>query len=386
MEKPDQYSEVELYTNSLYSGMILYGNLCLDTGTVVYPANTPLTRTFITDLLAKGVNKVYYHKPVAHTDDDDKAVYPHDLLEKAYALSEKIGYSVVKRAPLPVNEINETVDRFVERVSTAEKYTYLNLAELDEHDEHSYFNSVNVALVSVLFGKLLTWSKENIRILGIGALLHDIGKLLVTKEILTKKGDLTREEFDIMKKHTTFGYSLLKSQTDYPDPVLKIVLMHHESWDGSGYPMGVPKEKIEDMPQIVSLCDFFVALTSKTNYREKFSNWKALTMIRKNSGVKFNPRYAAEFINRMPSYLVSGHVFRVGDFVELNTNEIGEVVRLSEMETLKPMVKIFLNGNGESLRYPLEVDLQMDNNRWIEDIIEDRNLVRNLKNGNFLNK
>ncbi len=366
------YSNVELYANSLYSGMILKGNLCLEDGRVIYPANRPLSKDFINDLLAKGIKKIYYQKPLVNYQAEEKQVYPNELLEKAYALSEKIGYAVVKRTPLPEKEINETVEKFIERVSVAEKGTLLNLAELEEYDEHTYFNAVNVALVSVLFGKLLSWKHEQIKMLGIGALLHDVGKLLITKEILNKKNELTEEEFEIIKKHATYGYSLLKSQTSYSDQILKIALMHHETWDGTGYPMGITRDKLEDMPQIVSICDYYVAVTSDKIYRDKFANWKALIMIRKNAGTKFNPRFAAEFINRMPAYLVAETIFHMGDFVELNTNEIGEVIQLAKVETLKPTIKIYINGNGEVIKYPLQINLELDNTRWIETIIEDK--------------
>jgi putative nucleotidyltransferase with HDIG domain len=379
MENELQFSKVELFTNCLYTGMMLKGDLYSEDGTILFPAGQPLTDEVLKTVQSKNIKKVFYNRPLLASETQKNPMMTQQVLEKAFAVSEDIGYAAIKKTPLPEKEIEETVEQFITMVAKAEKGALLNLIEIMDYDEQTYVHSVNVAMIAVLFGKLLDWRREQTKMIGIAALLHDIGKILVPKEILNKKDPLTAEEFDIIKKHPIYGYNILKSQSKFPEPILKVALMHHECYDGQGYPLGVPNEKIDYMAQIVSICDFYEAITTNKIYRQKFAFWKAFMMIRKNMVSKFNPRFAIKFINKMPPYLVDKALFSIGDYVQLNTNETAEIVQLSNVETLKPSVKIYTTPNGEPLKYPLQINLEKEEKRWIETIIDDQKAIEQLK-------
>ncbi len=374
-EKDEKFSKIDLYTNCMYPGMILKGELFTEQGIKIYPANQPITQEVIGSLLSRNIKKVFYKKPLIVSANDKNPMMPVEVLEKAFSVSEQIGYAVIKKTPLPEKDIKETVEQFIEKVSGAVSGALLNIIEIKDYDELTYVHSVNVTMIAVLLSNLMGWKRDKIRVMGIGALLHDIGKIMVPVEILNKKESLTKEEFDIIKKHPVYGYNILKSQTNFEDQILKIALMHHECFDGSGYPLRVTSEKIDDMSQIVSLCDFYEAVTTKKSYRDKIAFWKAFLMIRENMAIKFNPRFAIEFINKMPVYLIEKTIFSEGQYVMLNTGEKAEVLKLSKVETLKPVVAIYYNSKGEILKYPLQIDLVNDDKRWIETIIEDKETI-----------
>lgn len=376
-ENSAQFSRVDLFTNSLYPGMILNGDLFTEEGQKIYPANKPVSSDVIKLLTQKNVKKLYYNKPAA-PEDAKKPLVPKEVLEKAFAVSEEIGFAVIKKAPLPEKEIENTVEQYIERISTTNKDALLNLIEIQDYDEQTYVHSVNVALMSVLFAKLLSWEPEKIKPLGIGAMLHDVGKLLIPKEILTKKEPLKPDEIEIMKKHTVYGYNLLKGQSNFSDEIIKIALLHHECIDGSGYPLGLTSDKIGELPQIVSITNFYESITNNTTFRSKTTFWKAFILIRKSMGTKFNVRYATSFINRMPVFLVDKSIFAVGNYVMLNTNEIAEIADLSKVETLKPLVKIYSDASGNPLKYPLQIDLNNEDIRWIDNIIEDEQIINKM--------
>ena len=160
------------------------------------------------------------------------------------------------------------------------------LKKLKEWDYYTYFHSVHVYHLSLLLGIRANYSGQDLRHLGYGALLHDVGKLAVPQSILTKPGPLTTEEMAEIKKHPEAGYSMITEL---------IILQHHESWDGGGYPQGLQKDNIHPFSQIVSVADVYDALVSKRVYAGSRTNEEALRYISELSGRKFNPELVKLF-------------------------------------------------------------------------------------------
>lgn len=377
-EKEEKFSRIDLYVNCMYPGMILKGDLFTEQGIMIYPANQPIAQEIINSLISRNIKKVFYKKPLIVSGYEKNPMMPSEVLEKAFSVSEQIGYAIIKKTPLPEKDIEETVEKFIEKVSDAESGTLLNIIEIKDYDEQTYVHSVNSAMIAVLYSKLIGWKRDKIRVLGIGALLNNIGKIMVPAEILIKKEPLTKEELEIIKKHPVYSYNILKGQSHFEDQIMNIALMHHECYDGSGYPLGVTVDKIDDMSQIFSICDFYEAVTTSKSYRDKIAFWRAFLLIRKNMAVKFNPRFAIEFINKMPEYLIEKTIFSEGQYVLLNTGEKAEVNKLSKLEALKPLVAIYYNSRGDLLKYPIQIDLINDDKRWIETIIEDKETIDSL--------
>jgi putative nucleotidyltransferase with HDIG domain len=131
-------------------------------------------------------------------------------------------------------------------------------------------------------------SAELIKGLRIAGLLHDIGKLSVPAEILSKPGEITKDERNIIKNHCRVGYDILKG-IEFPWPIAKIVLQHHERMDGSGYPLGIQGEEILLEARIIAVADVIEAMSSHRPYRAALGLDEALEEIRKNRGISFDP-------------------------------------------------------------------------------------------------
>jgi putative nucleotidyltransferase with HDIG domain len=129
---------------------------------------------------------------------------------------------------------------------------------------------------------------ENVEGIRIAGIIHDMGKILVPAEILSKPGRLTENEFGIIKSHPQVGYDILKN-IDFPWPVAQIVLQHHERMDGSGYPQGLQSEKILLEARILAVADVVEAMASHRPYRAALGIDKALEEISRNSGVLYDP-------------------------------------------------------------------------------------------------
>jgi len=153
------------------------------------------------------------------------------------------------------------------------------------HDYHTFTHSANVAYYCVLLAKELGISStEELNMIAIGALLHDVGKISIADSILTKPGKLTDSEFAIIKQHPGNGFCLLNKREDLSFGQLMMVYQHHERLDGGGYPVRCSGSEIHHWARICAVCDIFEALTSNRPYRSGMSSKNAFEIMERNSG------------------------------------------------------------------------------------------------------
>lgn len=145
-----------------------------------------------------------------------------------------------------------------------------SLARFKDYDNYTSGHSINVCILSLVFAKHQGYSREEMQIIGLGALLHDIGKVSVSEAILYKFGPLRENELMEVKKHVVEGVRILK-YSDLNDEVLDIVAQHHERYDGSGYPNGLRNKRISPYAKIVAISDVYDAMTSTRPYRSQVS-------------------------------------------------------------------------------------------------------------------
>ncbi|HVN08960.1 MAG TPA: HD domain-containing phosphohydrolase [Patescibacteria group bacterium] len=164
----------------------------------------------------------------------------------------------------------------------------LSLAiEAKDHNTHAHLRRVQTYALQI--GKDLGLSDAELNAIRAAAMLHDIGKLAVPEQILSKPGRLTPEEFDKMKIHPVVGAEIL-ARVHFPYPVVPIVRSHHEKWDGSGYPDGLKGDLIPAGARILSAVDCFDALTSERPYRRAISADEAMAHLKSESGRSYDPR------------------------------------------------------------------------------------------------
>jgi diguanylate cyclase (GGDEF)-like protein/putative nucleotidyltransferase with HDIG domain len=183
-------------------------------------------------------------------------------------------------------------------VTTKSVYTatiYALTAAIDAKDHYTFGHSQNVAEYATILASKLGLDRSHIEIIREAALLHDIGKIGIPEQILTKTGRLTSEEFDIVKKHVELSITIIKHLPSL-NHVVPAVIAHHERWDGTGYPRGLKGENIPLAARCLAITDAFDAMTSNRPYRASLGVSVALNEIRHNSGTQFDPKLASLFI------------------------------------------------------------------------------------------
>ncbi len=177
-----------------------------------------------------------------------------------------------------------------------------SLMKIAVHEYYTYTHSVNVAAVGTLFAQSIGFKESELKSFCSGVLLHDIGKTRISPDILTKKGELTKEEFDKVKEHPRLGVEILKeSGVDSINEQI-ITLQHHENYDGSGYPHGLKKSEIHHSGKVSRIIDVYDALTTDRSYAKEVRPFAALALMKKEMSNCFDKEIFMDFIRFLGPY------------------------------------------------------------------------------------
>jgi HD-GYP domain-containing protein (c-di-GMP phosphodiesterase class II) len=203
-------------------------------------------------------------------------------------------------------------------------------------------SAINCMILSVAIGNRLKLPGHRLMNLAQGALLHDIGMTRIPRSILDKKGTLTPEEMKTMQSHTVYSYRIITKELGLSEEVGRIVLLHHERWDGKGYPKGLSAKEIPLSARIVSVTDAYEAMIRDKPYRGSMIGYKAVRQILNDNGRRFDSEILKVFIKSMG-------VYPPGSVVILQDGSVGKVVRNHRDVPLRPVVQILVAGNGEKI-------------------------------------
>ena len=337
--------------DELISGMVIEQSIEDKTGRSLIERGTILDDFRIEYLQGKGVHGVYIRgdDPTESADPDalEKA-----LPDKAKALIEKkrmedrkgviLSQAVKERVCQGVQYLFENTDseRFDEAAHNVsdelvnavlmDNAVALDLDMIKVSDEYTFKHSVDVATMALIIGKNYGLTVHELREIGISGLLHDLGKSRIPLEVLNKPGRLSDQEFAIMKKHSLFGYQILKEKNNFSDGILMGVLEHHEKINGNGYPLKMPGNQIHKYARIISVADVFDALVTERPYKSAFSKRDAVEMIMSMT--------QEMDIDAMKSFLDTIILYPVDSIVHLSTGEYAKVVANVPDYVLRPVV------------------------------------------------
>lgn len=170
------------------------------------------------------------------------------------------------------------------------------IGQLRIFDEYTYSHTVNVSSICTALGMALGFDDEELKDLALGALLHDVGKMKVPKEILNKPGKLTDEEFTFMKSHPLFGYQIITNEMQLPEKIAVVALQHQEKYGGFGYPNKLKGKEIALFAQVAAIADVYDALVSKRVYKQPIPSSKAIQIMLEDGSKSFNPFMLYKFV------------------------------------------------------------------------------------------
>lgn len=272
--------------------------------------------------------------------------------------------------PAPLQGISENILQDI----IAQQKNLVQLTDIRLHDTYTFAHSVNVAILSSLLGVLLKLSREEQLKLTLGGLLHDIGKITVPYEILTKAGHLTDDEWSVMQGHPEAGRQRLKKMFPNDTLLSTIALQHHEHIDGSGYPNHLKGEQIHRYGRIVAIADVYDALTSVRPYKRAYTPSVAHRLMATCSPGHFDLDLLKLFFDNVAIYPV-GTILKTQDGYAI-------VKKVEFGYTLTPVVCVFANREGKLLDTPSDLDLKEAPKGMLDGVISDSELYHFIHNIN----
>ncbi|MBQ3791287.1 MAG: HD-GYP domain-containing protein [Lachnospiraceae bacterium] len=352
-------------TNDLVPGMILADDVySYDRSVMILPKGSVLNDKSITRLafytilhvliedeqvgLVEQAKEPSYAERLRSTPEFQK--FQHDFEEETDQFKDQINDVVRHNKPLDVERMMTPVYDLMNQ-SSGPASVFDMLHSLRNYDDATYVHCINVSLIASCLAKWMRMSEEDVQIAAQSGLLHDIGKLLIPGEIITKPSKLTADEYHIVQTHSRQGYEIIKS-LPINDHIKFATLMHHERCDGSGYPLGLQADQIDLFAKIVAIADVYDATTSARVYRGPQCPFVAIGLFENEGLQKYDTKAIMTFLsNVVNTYLLNR--------VRLNNGIEGEIVFINPDHLARPTIR---TGNSY-------IDLAQNPDMYIETII-----------------
>lgn len=204
------------------------------------------------------------------------------------------------------------------------------LHNMRDYDDSTFNHSMNVALICNVFADWMHMSAMEKEIATVAGLLHDIGKLRIPEKIVKKASRLTDEEYDLIKTHPMEGYNIL-FESRFISSIQNAALMHHERYDGSGYPLGLKGSQIDKYAKMVAIADVYDAMTAARVYRGALCPFKVIEMFEQEGLSMFDPEYLLVFMENIVQTYIK-------NWVRLSNGKEGEIVMLNKHKLSRPVI------------------------------------------------
>ena len=347
-------AEKRIFVFDAEPGMTLARDVLQDDGHLVAPKGSlvdidlmakisgyHILEIYVTDDPIKPIVNTPASAPVTVADDEptyfdkirqskDFQVFQTDYNETVNDLKNHLNNIITGDAPIDTDALlAQSVNVMAKNTNNLRMFDMLH--SLRHHGDMTYAHSVNVALIASIIGQWLHYSEEDIKVLSLCGLLHDIGKVAIDEAILNKPGKLTPEEFEIVKGHVKAGYDRIKD-ADIDVRIKEACLLHHEKCDGSGYPFGLKSNQISDFAKIVAIADIYDAMTANRVYRGAVCPFEVIHIIEKDAFSKLDPAFALPFLKNVVSSYIHTNV-------KLSNGLLGEVILINDRDFSRPIVK-----------------------------------------------
>ena len=246
------------------------------------------------------------------------------------------------RAKQAVTEITDSVVRNPDAM--------MLLVTMREKAQETLNRATQVSVYMTVFGRFLQLERERLELLGLIGLLQDVGMLKLPAGMPARRSDLTSAEDEDFKTHVTHGVEILSNTAGLPAELPGLASLHHERYDGSGYPRGLRGSAISQTGAISGIVDTFDMLTAPAPYGMQMPPSNALNVLFQNRGTQFHAALVEQFIQCVGA-------FPVGSVVELNTGEVGVVITQNLVKRLQPRVMVVQDANGNLIHPHKILDL-----------------------------
>ncbi len=330
--------------DEIFAGLVIAQDIINEYDTVIISSGVKLTDAHIKTLKRLNVDYVFVHEPKKASRPPQSTVksVPNvlaaiegrqkDVFKRSVEFYKTISSEVRNGKQVEYNEVLQVVGELVHQFYKHDDVLRL-LQRVEVIDEYENTHSVSVCILSVVMGKWLHLSQQQIYKLAVAAYISDIGKARISKNILDKPTDLDAFESVQARRHVNYSTNILSLSGTYDEDVIRTVSEHHERLNGSGYPEGKAGDQIDLNARIIAVADTFHALLSNRPYRKAYTVFEATEIIWQLAYDELDPYVSERLVKFITAYFVGREII-------LSDGRRGEIVLVNAFDKFKPLVKV----------------------------------------------
>lgn len=365
---------IRLPINKLKPGMVTAQSIYNQKGASYLTRGTKLSRQYINSLRKIGISKVTITSldpniPLAPPEDIIKEETRVNAIHQVFDTYCRLQQDEQQDEQLDIPPLLSTSESIIADLIKKPE-NLVQITDIRLYDDYTFAHSVNVAALSAMLGLLCHYSKKDLTTLTAGALLHDIGKLDVSRKILNKTTALSDDEFTLIRHHPEWGYVRLINTHDKNlnmQDIANIAYQHHEHLDGNGYPNHLAEEQISEFARIVAITDVYDALTTQRPYKKAYSPHIAYKIMTKCSGKQFDPLLLDLFFNHVALFPIGTVLKTALGYAIVKSTTIGM--------TQYPKVILFADSNRRLLNTPVTMEVSQQEPGFIESVLDGAELT-----------
>lgn len=346
--------------NCIRPGTRLGKTLYNSTGSILLKQGVELHETMLARLEENGITLVYVDDGYSYEEIRD--IIQPEVKQKAIHSIKSI-FELIERKPTQHEEITDvrkallqkSMAKYLDSVKSisaeiiekilSSQTVMINLVDIKSFDNHAYEHSLNVAVLALILGVEAKLGRNHLHSLFIGALLHDIGKVLLPVKAKMAYSD---EESELLKAHPLKGYEYMKDSRSIDGTAKSVILQHHEHYDGTGYPRGTSGEFINIAARIVAVANLYDVLTSDTPAGPAVPPNEAMEHLMAVAGTELDFNLVSLFVRKIVPY-------PPGTLVNLTNGEIAVVTEVNNNFPLRPVIRYVARGTGEQAEQTVDL-------------------------------
>ncbi|NLT93931.1 MAG: HD domain-containing protein [Clostridia bacterium] len=332
--------------SNLKVGQKLARTIYDDVGRVLLYKGTIIKRNYIKRLQELGIPFVYVEDELVGPLEVEELLHDSVRIQSVKIIRETVEKAKISKE-IDIRKVSEIVNKILDDIF-ASPSLLVTFQEITSKNLHFYNHCVSVAVLAIITGMVLRLDQLKLKNLGMGAILHDIGKSLV-----------------LGKDHTVVGFNLIRQNKDINIACAHVAYQHHERYDGQGYPRGLKEEQIHQFAAITAIADYYDNLVNPEVSEERMFPYQAIERVVAESGLAFHPQLVKAFSRNIAPY-------PIGSLVRINTGPLGVVIGLHKNFPTRPIIKLVTDEYGGTIDYFPEVDLLKEKTIFVNEIISEK--------------
>ncbi|MGI6226802.1 MAG: HD-GYP domain-containing protein [Peptococcales bacterium] len=317
-----------------------------DAGRVLLHKGTIIKDMYIKRLNELGIPFVYVEDELIGPLEVEELLHDSIRIQSVKAIKFTMEKAKVSK-DIDIRSVSEVVNKIIDDIASSPNLL-VNFFDIRSKNLHIFNHCISVAVLAIVTGMVLKLDQLKLKNLGMGAILHDIGKSLVFGE-----------------EHTTLGFNLIRQNKEINIACAHVAFQHHERYDGKGYPRGLKEEEIHLFAGITSVANFYDNLVAPPDIKKRIYSYQAIEKVMAESGKMFHPEIVKAFTRNIVPY-------PVGSLVRINTGSLGVVIGLNKNYPTRPVIKIITDKFGGLLAEFPELDLLEERTMFVNEIISEK--------------